>query len=186
MRALALRADYPQAARNRAKTVEQLDHPALMRLGQGFIVDRQFDAAARCSELAAAHAPDDAVRQYGRAQQLHPRDSTRVLAATRLPAVYDSHADLLAWRQRLRDELDALRRENFRLDVTHHAAPNLFLLAYQGLNDRDLLRDYAALIAPPPDPPPPAAPRDRRNVRIRVASSPHSSAATRSGGSTRG
>jgi predicted O-linked N-acetylglucosamine transferase (SPINDLY family) len=80
--------------------------------------------------------------------------------------LYDSLEDLLAWRERFRENLDALARENFRLDVTQHPAPNVFLLAYQGLNDRDLLRDYAALIAPPP--PVSVAKRNARDERIRI------------------
>ena len=187
-RAMMLRPNYAQAARNLAKVVTQLDHAGLMRLGGTFVLDGQFDAAGECFRRAAEQRPNDvaavfnyggalemqggiadAVRQYDRAQQLAPRDATRVLAATRLPVIYDSRDDLQSWRRRLRENLDALRRENFRLDVTRHAAPELFRLAYQGFNDRDVMRDYCALLAPPPHPPiETPARRDRRDERIRV------------------
>jgi predicted O-linked N-acetylglucosamine transferase (SPINDLY family) len=186
-RAMILRPRYPQAARNLTKTVDQLDHAGLVRLGEAFAAEGQTDAASECFRRAVEREPDDvaavfnygntlelqgrvaeAVLKYERAQQLHPRDSTRVLSATRLPVIYESREELLAWRQRLRDNLDAFRRDNFRLDVTRHAAPNLFLLAYHGLNDRDLMRDYAALVAAPPAPPVTPRPRDPRDERIQV------------------
>ncbi|MEA2709508.1 MAG: protein O-GlcNAc transferase [Phycisphaerales bacterium] len=186
LHALSLRRDYPQAARNLAKIFDGLDYAALIRLGESLLSDQHPDAAAECLRIAAERKPDDvaarfnygaaleaqgrpaeAAQQYDRAQQLHPRDSTRLLSATRLPLIYESREDVLASRERLRENLDALRREQFRLDVTRIPAANLFQLAYQGLNDRDLLRDYASLIAPPP--PTTIAPRpDPRDERIRI------------------
>jgi len=53
MRALALRPNYAQAARNIAKTIEALDHPGLMRLGDAFVAEQQYDAAGECFRRAA-------------------------------------------------------------------------------------------------------------------------------------
>jgi predicted O-linked N-acetylglucosamine transferase (SPINDLY family) len=184
-RAMMLRPNYAQAARNLAKVVAQLDHAGLMRLGNQFVLDGQFDAAGECFRRAAEQRPDDvaavfnyggalemqgltadAVRQYDRARQLRPRDATRLLSATRMPVLYDSPDDLLSWRRRLRENLDAFARDNFRLDITRHAAPELFRLPYQGLEDRDIMRDYCGLLVPPPDPP--IQRRDPRDERIHV------------------
>ena len=80
------------------------------------------------------------------------RVSSFEVMATRLPYIYDSLDDLRNWRNRLEENLATMKREGFRSDIEHVPTINLFLLAYQGLNDRDVLRDYASLIAPPPDP----------------------------------
>ncbi|HEX3315620.1 MAG TPA: hypothetical protein VHR72_12045, partial [Gemmataceae bacterium] len=44
-----------------------------------------------------------------------------------------------------------MRGDGVRVDVTREAAPTLFYLTYQGLNDRDVLRDYGELFEAPPD-----------------------------------
>ncbi|MBL8825654.1 MAG: tetratricopeptide repeat protein [Planctomycetaceae bacterium] len=105
---------------------------------------------------------DGARREYAAAQALVPSPSTQVLAATQLPSVYRSHADLRAWRERLEHEVDALLAAGVQVDLNQHNALPVFSLAHQGFNDVDLIRKIARLYKPatittPPQRPPQAA-----------------------------
>ncbi len=49
------------------------------------------------------------------------------------------------------DEIRRLRVEGIVVDLTDEPADPLFFLAYQGLNDREIMRDYAGLFRAPDD-----------------------------------
>lgn len=120
--------------------------------------------------LAAAHGNlgvlckdqgrlDLAAEHFRAALLVHPTGTLRVLLATLLPPVYSSIEDVELWRSRLTENLASLRRRGLGLDPAREIVPNLFYLAYQGGNDRDLQRDLAALYTagmtndlPPPRP----------------------------------
>jgi len=69
----------------------------------------------------------------------------RVLHATMLPPVYESHEDMLAWRGRFIEKLDNLLEDGVTLDPAKELAPNFFYLAYQGFQDRELLERASQL-----------------------------------------
>ena len=62
-----------------------------------------------------------------------------------LPPVYESHSDLLTWRQRLTDNLAGLHAEGVAVDITHDLATANFYLIYQGLDNRALQCQLAPL-----------------------------------------
>lgn len=69
-------------------------------------------------------------------------------AATVLPVVYDSLAQIEEYRDRLVRELDRLYERGVCIDPTQQILPNLFYLAYQGLNDRHVMTRFARLLTP--------------------------------------
>jgi tetratricopeptide (TPR) repeat protein len=81
---------------------------------------------------------------YQQALRVRPSDGLRVALATLLPRIYTSRTDIQTWRQRLTENLQRLQGR-IHLDLNRDLPPTLFLLAYQGLNDRDLQAQAAAL-----------------------------------------
>src|SRR5437763_1279041 len=83
---------------------------------------------------------DDAVKHYAIALKLAPSPSPRlrVTIATLVPPIYKSEDDVIAWRKRLVDQVDALHRDRVKLDLTNETAPNIVYLPYQGLEDREI------------------------------------------------
>jgi uncharacterized protein (TIGR03032 family) len=82
--------------------------------------------------------PEEALRHYEQAQHLAPAPMNRLLAATVLPVVYDSTADIGRWREHFTAGVRQLADEGVRIDTTRSLLPTPFFLAYQGLNDRDV------------------------------------------------
>jgi uncharacterized protein (TIGR03032 family) len=110
--------------------------------------------------------PEEAETHYQEAQRLAPSPMNRVLAATLLPVVYDSAEEVRRWRQRFRQGVRSLADEGVRIDTTRTLLPTPFFLAYQGGNDRELMRDLGRIyqgvdMAGPPRP----APSGRR-IRV--------------------
>src|SRR3954468_10733153 len=89
-----------------------------------------------------------------------------ILAATQLPLLYESSADVTAWRQRLTTEVDSLLARGIATDITKQPAASIFQLPHQGLNDRELQQKITRLFRPPPLPPP--LPPRRQGEKIRV------------------
>jgi protein O-GlcNAc transferase len=79
------------------------------------------------------------------ALRLKPSARLRIALATCQPVIYQSVAELESWRGRLVKEVRELREQNVVHDVTDETVVNLFYLAYQGLNDRDIQREVARL-----------------------------------------
>ncbi len=104
------------------------------------------------SELGRA---SEAIEIYRRASQVSPDSRYRILAATQLPLVYESEADVLQWRQRLVAEVNALLPAGVVQDLDQRAARPVFDLAHQGLNDLEIQRKLAKLycVADSPSPP---------------------------------
>ncbi|MEO8629165.1 MAG: tetratricopeptide repeat protein [Betaproteobacteria bacterium] len=92
---------------------------------------------------------DQARQAYDAALQMKPSVALRIAAACMLPPIPHSNAELLASRDRLGRELDALIAAD--LHTTEHdllAYPDVsFYLAYHGMNDRALLEKRAQLFA---------------------------------------
>lgn len=103
--------------------------------------------------LAQQDDLDAAAVAFQRALAIRPGDlETRVRHALLLPSIYQSSEHLAACRQRFSNGLDALLTDIDALlpSVTRQnlnkSLPPNFLLAYQGLNDRELQRKYAQLV----------------------------------------
>jgi predicted O-linked N-acetylglucosamine transferase (SPINDLY family) len=88
---------------------------------------------------------NESVATYERASKLSHDPVFRILAATRLPIVYESTEDVRRWRQRLENEIDRLLTDGVVQDLSLRAATPLFTLAHQGMNDAEILRKYAKL-----------------------------------------
>ncbi|HEY2415988.1 MAG TPA: tetratricopeptide repeat protein [Pirellulaceae bacterium] len=105
--------------------------------------------ALTCGELGLVN---EAIEVYHRASQVSSDPGYRILAATQLPLVYESEADVLRWRQRLVAEVDGLLAAGVVQDLDKRAARPVFDLAHQGMNDleiqRKLMRLYRAADSP--------------------------------------
>ena len=69
----------------------------------------------------------------------------RIMAATMLPPIYSSVAELTECRQKFCENVAALLAERISVDPEKELIPHIFYLPYQGLNDRDVQRDLARL-----------------------------------------
>ncbi len=98
-------------------------------------------AGAYC-DLGMVH---ESVAALQRASELSPEAVFRILAATRLPIVYESSDDVRRCRQRLESEIDRLLAEGVGQDLSMRAAMPLFTLAHHGMNDAEILGKYANL-----------------------------------------
>jgi protein O-GlcNAc transferase len=88
---------------------------------------------------------DEAIACLQEALRLRPSARLQIALATCLPVIYQSAAELQSWRSRLIEQVRQLREQHMVHDVTNDTAVNLFYLAYQGQNDRDIQRDVASL-----------------------------------------
>lgn len=84
--------------------------------------------------------PEQALEQYEQVLQRWPSPISQMLAATVLPVIYDSTAEVQAWRQRFADRLINLSNAGLQVDTARSQIPTNFLLAYQGENNRELAR----------------------------------------------
>ncbi len=65
--------------------------------------------------------------------------------ATALPVVYKSCDDVRRWRRRLEDGVRQLADEGLKIDTTNTLNPTTFFLAYQGENDREVMRQLGQI-----------------------------------------
>ena len=93
-----------------------------------------------CSSITASRT-----RHLAHYEQALPSDALADEPPARrppcLPVVYDSADEIERWRRRFTASVSAaLADEGVRIDTTADAVPTDFFLAYQGENDRDLVR----------------------------------------------
>ena len=82
------------------------------------------------------------------AMTVQPSDDLKIRSALLVPVIYESIAEIQETRSRLQNELLALAKTNLNLpDPEKLTSGSPFFLAYQGGNDRDLMRTLAALYA---------------------------------------
>ena len=141
------------------------------KLGMVYVERGEFDKAKEHyeralslkPELAEAHANLSAwLAQQGQlvsaenhlqeALRLEPSDLLRVQHATLLPPIYQSVDEMLTWRKRLTDHVQRLHDDGLKIDLSNDPAAPIFYLTYQGLNDRDILRQVASLYRSPVEP----------------------------------
>jgi protein O-GlcNAc transferase len=90
-----------------------------------------------------------ALAAYERAYQLEPSDAARIRLATFVPVIYQDQADLARWRTRIEREVAALQGGPLAIvDPLTEIGSTQFYWAYQGLADRDLQQQMAALYRP--------------------------------------
>lgn len=104
---------------------------------------------------------------YQRALQARPDPKVKIVLGSLLPPLYKSVEDIGHWQSRLRNGLSALHAQGVSVDPAREAIPNLFMLAYQGGNVRDLQQSFATLFKPPAETLS-CRPRPSADGRIRV------------------
>jgi protein O-GlcNAc transferase len=84
---------------------------------------------------------EKALHQYANAQSQDQSDGLAIRQSTLLPVIYEDHADIAHWRQRMNDGLDRLLDPALTLKMQdpllEYNATN-FYLAYQAQNNRNL------------------------------------------------
>lgn len=115
---------------------------------------------------------DESDRLYRRSLAIRPDARVRLLVATQLPTIYQTAEEIPRRRARLVEEVEQLHADGITLDPTKENAPTLFLLAYQGQNDRDVHRRVAELYRPgqPLVEPAPRPRSGRRRWRVGLCS----------------
>ncbi len=138
--------------------------PALTDLGNVYQELGQQERALECYREAVRHSPtcvparqnlgyllfnhgdsEQALEHYEQACRYAPTPMNRLLAASVLPVVYDSAADVTHWRQRLESGIQQLVDEGATIDTARQMVPTSFFLAYQGLNDRGVMANLGRL-----------------------------------------
>ena len=87
---------------------------------------------------------------YAQANRGNTTPQMLLAAATTLPVIYDSLEHVQQERSRLMDEIERLDQQGVRIDPTRFVLPNLFYVAYQGENDREVMSRFARLLLPTP------------------------------------
>ncbi len=93
---------------------------------------------------------------YAQANRGNATPQMLLAGATTLPVIYDSVEHVQQERARLLMELDRLHQQGVRIDPTRFVLPNMFYIAYQGENDREVMSRFAKLLVP----------TDRRAVQL--------------------
>ena len=86
---------------------------------------------------------------YGQANRRQPTPQMQIAAAATLPIIYDSVEHVRQERASLVEAFDDLLAQGVRIDPTRFVLPNMFYLAYQGENDREVMTRFAQLLTPP-------------------------------------
>ncbi len=117
------------------------------------------------AELGDFHAAQE---HYRRAIATKPTNRLRLVLATQLPPIYESLADVQAWRERLHESLEVERLPGLALDPNIETLPSLFYLAYQGYDVRGVMESIARCYQPADDPPLARGPGEAPDRRIHV------------------
>ena len=164
-------ADQAQAAFREALRIDPALAEAHYALGE-VLADRQQHEGAlacfrtalrlkapsleRCSNLAyllnTLGESSEAVSLLEKGLSTVADNRLRLQLKTQLPPLYHSLAELHSCRTRLQEGLQELHADGVTIDLTDRPTWPLFFLAYQGLNDRDLQRDFAGLHHAPSPP----------------------------------
>jgi predicted O-linked N-acetylglucosamine transferase (SPINDLY family) len=158
------------ACYKRAIAIDPSFADAHNNLGSALINESKFDEAINCfrravelkplgvhahTNLAAVYTElgqvDEAIFHYEQALKIEPSDRSQLALATLLPPIYRSLEDLHSWRDRLSAGTQRLHATGVAIDLTTQPGTSLsmFYLAYQGENDRDLVRQTAQLYRAP-------------------------------------
>ncbi|MFN8705303.1 MAG: tetratricopeptide repeat protein, partial [Planctomyces sp.] len=84
--------------------------------------------------------PERARDAYRDLLVLNPAPMNRLLAASVLPIIYQSSEDLQRWRQSQQENLQKIVNDGVTVDAAGQLVPTTFFWAYQGQNDREIMR----------------------------------------------
>jgi protein O-GlcNAc transferase len=156
--AVRINPDFPGAYLNLGNALREKSQPEESAAAYKQVLRLEPESPDAHSNLAGLYTDQGDIEQatvhYEHAVRLRPSSKLRILRDTLLPTLYQSSDDLLTWRKRLTDNVRRLHEEGIKLDVTTETPQPPFFLAYQGFNDRDLMRDIARLYVSPPLPSP--------------------------------
>lgn len=162
-----------EAAENYAKAIhiKPNEFDPYVKLGMALIAATKLEAAEVVLRQALALKPDDAwalvniaysLKEQGKLdealmayEKAMKRDEILLVAAIganlSLPPIYSSEDEIFAARKRYSEGLERLRKNAHLYKRRSSQAMTLiwgnFLLAYQGLNDRDLQKSYGEFLA---------------------------------------
>jgi predicted O-linked N-acetylglucosamine transferase (SPINDLY family) len=150
---------------------DQLD-PAITAFRQALERDPKLMPAYGLLGIALSRLDraEEAIACYQQAYNQDPRDAFRIKQAIITPCIYESEADRLFWRSRVRDGVRQLaeshRQQPLRVDnpIAEIGSAN-FYQAYHGENDREFQALFASLFEQTPKFP---APPRRKNAKPRV------------------
>lgn len=111
---------------------------------------------------------EGAAEQYTLALKAGSDPKVRIAAATVLPPIYQDRDQIAECRAMLVERLNRLHADGVRLDPLRGPIPNLFHVAYQGGNDRDIMASFARLFAPSEWATEPLDPAPAVDGRVRV------------------
>lgn len=173
--ALAIQPTYADAHNNLGNTLQRagrLDEAVESYRRALQTQPRHFAAHSNLAVLFKDQGQlDEATTHLDMALAIQPNNTLRVLRATLLPPVYASMDHLHQCRRHVVESVQALRREMPRFDLGREVVSNLFYLAYQGQNDRDLQRELAQVyVAGSGLPPAEARGGDGRKIHVGVLS----------------
>jgi protein O-GlcNAc transferase len=109
-----------------------------------------FEAVTRelGTMLQNAGQTQDALTNYQSALKAKPSDGLRIKFATALPRIYNSKEEISFWRQRFLDQIIELQKQPLKVsDPVSEIGVSTFYLAYQGLDDKEVNREYNKLLA---------------------------------------
>jgi len=174
------------ASFERALTLDPNSAAINFNVGNAFAKAKRLEEAVHAYQRAADFAPSNVDIQRTLAEALYelgdtrraiarmqraiavcppgnPRVRLKLFDATMMPLIYDSAEEIAFYRRRVAERIESLRNEgcSYSLD---EPPQTLFRLAYQGLDDVDVMRSYAALMRPPDV----AAPKQRRRADGRI------------------
>jgi uncharacterized protein (TIGR03032 family) len=105
-------------------------------------------------------------RLYEIAYKHQPSPQLGIVRATVLPPIYRDARHIQQVREVFASEVAALVAGGVRIDPTRTTTPTVFFLAYQGLNDRDLMAQLGSLAVSPRSWKPPAHRSPGQRTRI--------------------
>jgi len=151
--ALHLKPDYAKAHLDLGHVVLEQNKVDQAALHYREALRLQPDMVEAHASLAGVLGEQGRVDEAGaclqQALRLRPSARLRIALATRLPVIYQSMTELRSWREHLTQEVRELRDQQGVHDLTEEPGLNLFYLAYQGSNDRDIQREVACLYRAP-------------------------------------
>ena len=108
---------------------------------------RHSNAASNLAQAFQELGEDSRAREaFAVALSIAPTDALRIRAATVIPVIAMSRADILETRALLAENIETLYREGVRLERPEREVPTVgFHLAFHGLDDRPLQESLASL-----------------------------------------
>lgn len=148
-RAVALRPDHFETHNDMGNVLRQLDRTADAAASYRKALalnPRGTPACANLANLLAEEGRTEEARQaYSQAYRFQPVPRLLLLAEKVLPVIYQSVDEVHEARRLLTQRLEGLANQKVFVDPTTEIMPTHFYLAYQGMNDRQILEAIARI-----------------------------------------